>query len=49
MFSLPVAIGQENAWSKITERKTKVNWACFIEEIASQYEEKCRKDNVGDG
>ena len=23
---------------KITERKTKVDWACFIEEIAKQYE-----------
>ena len=24
---------------KITERKTKIDWACFIEEIAAQYEE----------
>ncbi len=23
---------------KITERKTTVDWACFIEEIADQYE-----------
>jgi hypothetical protein len=23
---------------KITERKTKLDWACFLEEIADQYE-----------
>ncbi len=33
---------------KITERKTKKDWAEFLKEIAGQYQ-KSREDNVGHG
>jgi hypothetical protein len=37
----------EKRMVKITERKTKKDWACFLEEIANQYKEA--EKVTGDG